>query len=87
MDFGELTSDGLVDAWALSSAIPEAELRKNRLLAPESIVKGGPAPNFQIMVANGQLENPKSTVELISEVGDIEFHEIFIAIENFTSPL
>ena len=28
MDFGELTLDGLVDTGALSSAIPEADLRK-----------------------------------------------------------
>ena len=64
MDFGQLTLDGLVDTEALSSAIPEADLRKIRLLAPQSIVKEGPAPNFQIMVANGQLETPKITVEL-----------------------
>ena len=30
MDFGELTLDGLVDTGALSSAIPEADLRKIR---------------------------------------------------------
>ena len=82
MDFGELTLDGLVDTGALSSAIPEADLRKIRLLAPQSIVKEGPAPNFQIMVANGQLETPKSTVELKFEIGDIEFHEIFIFMEK-----
>ena len=87
MDFGELTLDGLVDTGALSSAIPEADLRKIRLLAPQSIVKEGPAPNFQIMVANGQLETPRSTVELKFEVGDIEFHEIFIVMEKLTSPL
>ena len=87
MDFGELTLDGLVDTGALSSAIPEADLRKIRLLAPQSFIKEGPAPNFQIMVANGQLENPKSTVELKFEVGDIEFHEIFIVMEKLTSPL
>ena len=87
MDFGEQTLDGLVDTGALSSAIPEADLRKIRLLAPQSIVKEGPAPNFQIMVANGQLETPKSTVELKFEVGDIEFHEIFIVMEKLTSPL
>ena len=39
------------------------------------------------MVANGQLENPKSTVELKFEVGDIEFYEIFIVMEKLTSPL
>ena len=58
LDFGELTLDGLVDTGALSSAIPETDLRKIRILAPQSIVKEGPAPNFQIMVANGQLETP-----------------------------
>ena len=87
MDFGELTLDGFVDTGALSSAIPESDLRKIRLLAPQSIVKEGPAPNFQIMVANGQLETPKSTVELKFEVGDLEFHEIFIVMEKLTSPL
>ena len=87
MDFSELTLDGLVDTGALSSAIPEADLRKIRLLAPQSIVKESPAPNFQIMVANGQLETPKSTVELKFEVGDIEFHELFIFMEKLTSPL
>ena len=87
MEFGELTLDGLVDTGALSSAIPEADLRKIRLLAPQSTVKEGPAPNFQIMVANGQLETPKSTVELKFEVGDIEFHEIFIVMEKLPSPL
>ena len=87
MDFGELTLDGLVDTGALSSAIPEADLRKIRLLAPQSIIKEGPAPNLQMMVANGQLETPKSTVELKFEVGDIDFHEIFIVMEKLTSPL
>ena len=88
MDFGELTLDGLVDTGALSSAIPEADLRKIRILPPQSIIKEGPAPNFQIMVANGQLENPKrSTVELKFEVGDIDFHETFIVMEKHASPL
>ena len=87
MDFGELTIDGLFDTGAHSSAIPEADLRKIRLLAPQSIVKEGPAPSFQIMVANGDLETPKSTVELEFEVGDIEFHEIFIVMEKLSSPI
>ena len=87
MDFGELTLDGLVDTGALSSAIPEADLRKIRLLAPQSIIKESPAPYFQIMVANGQLENPKSTVELKFEIGNFDVHEIFIVMEKLTSPL
>ena len=83
MDFDELTLDDLVDTEVLSSAIPEADLRKIRSLAFQSIIKEGPAPNFQIMVANWQLETPKSTVELKFEVGDIDFHEIFITHQSF----
>ena len=69
MHSGEITLEGLVDTGALSNAFPEADLRKIRLLATQSIIKDGPAPNFKIMVSNGQLENPKSTVELKFEVG------------------
>ena len=72
---------------ALSSAISEADPRKIRLLAPQSIVKEGPAPNFQIIVANGQLETPKSTVDFKFEIGDIEFLETFIVMEKLTIPL
>ena len=39
------------------------------------------------MVANGQLETPESTIELKFEVGDIEFHEIFIVMEHLTGPI
>ena len=85
MDFIELTLDGLVDTGALSSAIPEADLRKIRLLVPLSNIKESPAPIFQIMVANGQLETAKSTVELKCEVGDVDFHEIFTVMEKLTS--
>ena len=60
MDFGEPTFDGLIDTGAQSSAIPEAEVRKIRVLAPQSIVKESMAHSFQIMVANGQVETPKS---------------------------
>ena len=87
MDFGELTLDGLIDTGAHSSAIPEADLRKIRLLAPQSIVKEGPVPSFQIMVANRDLETPKSTIELKFEVGDIEFYEIFLVKEKLSSPI
>ena len=78
MDFGELNFDGLIDTGALSSAIPEADLRKIRLLAPHTILKEGAPPEFQIMVANGQLEAPIATVELQFEVGDFTFREIYI---------
>ena len=87
MDFRDLTLDGLINTGAHSSAIPETNLRKIRLLAPQSIIKEGPAPSFQQLVANGDLETPKSTVELKFEVGDIEFHEIFIVMEKLSSPI
>ena len=87
MDFGELTIDGLIDTGALSSAFPEMDLQKIRLLSPQSVIREGPPPNFRIMVANGQLETPKSTIELRFEVGDIEFHEIFIVMEHLTGPI
>ena len=87
MDFGELTLDGLIDTGAHSSAIPEAYLKKIRLLAPQSIVKEVPDPSFHRIVANGDLETPKSTVQLKFEVGDIEFHETFIAMEKLSSPI
>ena len=87
MDFGELNNDGLIDTGAMSSAIPEADLSKFRLLAPHKIINGGSPPEFQIMVANGQLETPIATVELQFEVGDITFREKFIVMTNLTNPL
>ena len=64
MDFGELTIDDLNDTGTLYSAMPEMDLRKLRLHPPKSVIREGPPPNFQILVANGQLETPKSTIEL-----------------------
>ena len=88
MGFEELTIDGLIDTEALSSAIPEMDLWKIRLLSPQSVIREDPPPNFQIMVANGrQLETPMKTIELKFEVGDIEFHEIFIVMEHLTGPI
>ena len=87
MDFEELNFDGLIDTGALSSAIPKADLRKIRLLAPHTILNEGTPPEFQIMAANGQLEAPIVTVELQFEVGDITFREKFIVMTNLTSPL
>ena len=87
MDFAELTINGLIDTGALFSAIPKKDLRKILLLSPQSVIREGPPPNFLILVANGQLETPKSTIKLKFEVGDIEFHEIFIIMEHLTGPI
>ena len=65
MGFGEL---------GLSCTSPGVDLSKILLLAPQSFVKEGPAPNFEKLVANGQLETPKSSVEVEVAVGDIDVH-------------
>ena len=87
IDLGELNIDGLIDKGALSSAIPVADLRKIRIMAPHTIVNEVPPLEFQIMVANGQLEAPIATVELQFEISDIKFREKFIVMTNLTSPL
>ena len=71
----------------MSSAIPEADLRKIRLLAPHTILDEGPPPEFHFMVANGQLKAPIATVEMHFEVGEIKFREVFIFMTNFPSTL
>ena len=87
MYFGQLNIDGFIDTSALSSAIPQADLRKIRILAPQTILNEGPPPEFQMMVANGQLEAPIATVELHFEVSDITFREKVIVMTNLSSPL
>ena len=87
MDFEKLTLDGLIDTGALTSAIAEQDLDKIKLLANEAIKETGPPPNFQIMVANGQLEVPIGTVLLEFEVADFMLKENFIIMKNLPNPL
>ena len=84
MDIGELNFDGLIYTGALSGAFRRADLRIIRLLARHKKLNEGPALEFQIMVANGQLETPIATVELQFEVGDIRFREKFRVLTNLT---
>ena len=87
MDFEKLTLDGLIDTGALTSAISEQDLNKIKLLANEAIKETGPPPNFQIMVANGQLEVYIGTVLLEFEVADFMLKENFIIMKNPPNPL
>ena len=87
MDFEKLTLDGLIDTGALTSAICEQDLNRIKLLANEAIKETGPPPNFQIMVANGQLEVPIGTVLLEFEVADFMLKENFIIMKNLPNPL
>ena len=87
MDFGKLTLDRLIVTGDLTSAISEQNLNKIKLLANEAIKETGPPPNFQIMVANGQLEVPIGTVLLEFEVADFMLRENFIIMKNLPNPL
>ena len=78
MESADLNNDGFTDASTLSSAIPEAYLRKSWLLSPHTILNEGPSYDLQIRVANGQLEAPIATFELQFELGDKTSRETFI---------
>ena len=56
-------------------------------MAPHTILNEDPPPEFQIIVANGQLELPNATRELQWEFGEITFIEKFLIITILASPL
>ena len=87
MDFEASTIDGLIDGGAQSSAISEADFEQIKQIAPQKIPKEGPSPDFQIMVAKGQLETLIATTELKFKVDDIRFIErIIIGMSNLANP-
>ena len=53
-----LMVDALVDSGAFVSAIAQDDLETIKQKAPNNILKIDDPPNFQIQVANGQLEKP-----------------------------
>ena len=59
-----LTIDALVDSGASVSAIAQNELDRIKQQSPSNILKIDDPPNFQIQVANGQLEKPTATATL-----------------------
>ena len=65
-----LTIDALVDSGAYVSAIAQKELDRFKQQAPSNIIKIDEPPNFQIQVANGQLEKPIATATLKFDIGD-----------------
>ena len=71
LDFeSNLTVDALVDSGAFVSAIAQDDLKTIKQKAPNNLLKIDDPPNFQIQVANGQLEKPLSTATLKFEIGD-----------------
>ena len=65
LDFeNNLTVDALVDSGAFVSAIAQDDLDTIKQKARNNILKIDDPPNFQIQVANGQLEKPLPTATL-----------------------
>ena len=55
--------------------------------APNNILKIDDPPNFQIQVANGELEKPLSTGTLKIEIGDNNFTEHFVVMKKLTGSI
>ena len=87
LDFqNNLTVDAPVDSGAFVSAIAQDDLETIKQKAPNNILKIDDPPNFQIQVANGQLEKPLSTATLKFEIGIISFAEHFVVMKKLTGP-
>ena len=81
------TIDALVDSRAFVSAIAQDDLETIKQKTPNSVLKIDEPPNFQIQVANGQLEKPISTATLKFEIGIISFAEHFVVMKKLTGPI
>ena len=82
-----LTIDALVDSGVYVSAIAQKELDRIKQESPSNILKIDDPPNFQIQVANGQLEKPTATATLKFDIGDHIFAEHFVVMKNLTGPI
>ena len=82
-----LTIDALVDSGAYVSAIAQKELDRFKQQSPSNILKIDDPPNFQIQVANGQLEKPTATATLKFDIGDYIFAEHFVVMKNLTGSI
>ena len=88
LDFGNgLTIDALVDLGDYVSAIAQNELDRIKQQSPSNILKSDDPPNFQIQVANGQLEKPRATTTLKFDIGDHILAEHFVVMKNLTGPI
>ena len=82
-----LTIDAFVDSVAYISAIGQKELDRIKQQAASNILKIDDPPNFQIQVANGQLEKPIATAIFTFDFGDYNFAEHFVLMKNLTGPI
>ena len=82
-----LTIDALVDLGAYVSAIAQKELDGIKQQSPSNVLKIDDPPNFQIQVANGQLEKPTGTTTLKFDIGDHIFADHLVVMKNLTGPI
>ena len=82
-----LTIDALVDSGAYVSAIAQKELDGIKQQSPSNTLKIDDPPNFQIQVANRQLEKPTATATLKFHIGDHSFAEHFVVMKNLTGTI
>ena len=82
-----LTIDAPVDSRAYVRAKAQKELDRIKQQAPSNILKIDDPPNFQIQVANGQLEKPTATATIKFDIGDHIFAEHFVVMKNLTGPI
>ena len=88
LDFeNNLTVDTLVDSGAFFSAVARNNLDTIKEKAPNSILKIDDPPNYQIQVANGQLEKPLATATIKFEIGYNTFDEDFVVMSKVTGPI
>ena len=88
LDFdNNLTVDALIDSGAYVSVIAQNDLDTIRQKASDKILKIDDPPNFQIQVANGQIEKPLATATPQSEIGGNIFIEHFVVMKNLTGPI
>ena len=79
-----LTTDALVESGAYFSALAQKELDRIKQQAPSNILRNDDLPNFQIQVANVQLEKPTATATPKFDIGDHIFAKHFVVMKNLS---
>ena len=79
-----VTIDAFVDSEDYVSAIAQKKMDRTKRRAPSNILKIDDLPNFQIQVANGQLEEPMATATLKLDIGDHIFAQHFVVVKNLS---
>ena len=82
-----LTVDARVDSGVFVSAIAQDDLDTMKQKDPNNFLKIDDLPNFQIEVANGQLEKLIATATLKFDIKENTFAEHFVVMKKLTGPI